>query len=80
LTDYRARDKKIIELAQNNIVLISEYNMDESLFKQVYSKELTKNMLTNRVSVKNGTVVQDKLFVVRGGYKVDDYFSDDIDF
>lgn len=79
LTDFRARDRKIIELAQNNIVLISEYNMDESLFKEVCSKELRKCMLNNN-KAKDSTVVQDKLFVVRGGYKVDEYFGDDIDF
>ena len=80
LTDYRARDKKIIELAQNNIVLISEYNMNESLFKEVYSKELYKHLQQSAEKAKESTVIQDKLFVVRGGYKVDEYFGDDIDF
>jgi DNA adenine methylase len=80
LTDFRARDKKIVELAQNNIVLISEYNMDKSLFKEVCSKELQKCILQSSDKAKNSTVVQDKLFVVRGGYKVDEYFGDDVDF
>lgn len=80
LVDFRARDKKIIELAQNNIVLISEYNMNESLFKEVCSKELRKCMQNSNDAAKESTVVQDKLFVVRGGYKVDDYFGDDVDF
>ena len=51
-------------MAQNNIVLVSEYNMPEDKFECIWSKK-TKTMLD---SLKDkGYERVEKLFKVRGG-------------
>ena len=62
---YEAFDKWAIELAKNNTVLISEYEMPEDNFECIWSKDV-KVTLNAKVSVVNKKRVE-KLFKVRGG-------------
>lgn len=71
--DFRQRDQKLIELAKNNLVFISEYSMNSKYFKLIYSKEIE---CTIRGS---DTARVENVYVVKGGWLVDKYFNDDND-
>lgn len=62
---YEDFDKWAIELAKNNTVLISEYQMPEDKFECIWSKD-TKVSITNQGDIKNKKRVE-KLFKVKGG-------------
>ena len=62
---YEEFDKWAIELAKNNTVLISEYEMPEDKFECIWSKDTTVS-ITNQGDVKSKKRVE-KLFKVRGG-------------
>lgn len=60
---YEEFDKWAIELAKNNTVLISEYNMPENNFKCVWSKDV-KVGVSGQGDIKNRARVE-KLFIVK---------------
>ena len=60
---YEEFDKWTIELAKNNTVLISEYQIPEDKFECVWSKDTTVS-ITNQGDIKNKKRVE-KLFKVR---------------
>lgn len=60
---YKEFDKWSIELAKNNTVLISEYEMPEDKFECIWSKDTTVS-ITNKGDVKNKKRVE-KLFIVK---------------
>ena len=62
---YEEFDKWAIELAKNNTVLISEYEMPEDNFECIWSKEV-KVAISGQGDIKNKKRVE-KLFKVRGG-------------
>ena len=59
---YEEFDKWAIELAKNNTVLISEYNMPENNFKCIWSKDV-KVGVSGQGDIKNKARVE-KLFIV----------------
>lgn len=61
---YEEFDKWAIELAKNNTVLISEYQMPEDKFECIWSKNTTVS-ITNQGDVKTKKRVE-KLFKVKG--------------
>ncbi|WAX14833.1 hypothetical protein EF36P1_00017 [Enterococcus phage EF36P1] len=62
---YEEFDKWAIELAKNNTVLISEYEMPEDKFECIWSKEVKVTLNANGSMANNKRV--EKLFKVRGG-------------
>lgn len=62
---YEEFDKWAIELAKNNTVLISEYEMPEDKFECIWSKEVKVN-ISAQGDIKNKKRVE-KLFKVKGG-------------
>lgn len=60
---YKEFDKWAIELAKNNTVLISEYNMPEDKFECIWSKDV-KVGISSQGNIKNKKRVE-KLFKVR---------------
>ena len=62
---YEEFDKWAIELAKNNTVLISEYQMPEDKFECIWSKDV-KVRLTDKGYIENNKRVE-KLFKVKGG-------------
>lgn len=62
---YEEFDKWAIELAKNNTVLISEYQMPEDQFTCIWRKDTTVS-ITNQGDVKSKKRVE-KLFKVKGG-------------
>lgn len=61
---YKEFDKWVVELAKNNTVLISEYEMPEDRFECIWSKEHLVNVNNNVKHGKNKKRVE-KLFKVR---------------
>ena len=62
---YEYFDKWAIELAKNNTVLISEYEMSEEYFECIWSKDV-KVGISGQGDIKNKKRVE-KLFKVKGG-------------
>ena len=62
---YEEFDKWAIELAKNNTVLISEYEMSEEYFECIWSKDV-KVGISGQGDIKNKKRVE-KLFKVKGG-------------
>lgn len=73
----------LIEVSKDNLVLISEYRMNTDYFKSV-KQFYIEGTLSRQHGAKNvnteQTGVIEQLFIVRGGWLTDKYYSDDIDF
>lgn len=69
----------LVEIAKSNLVLISEYRMPTDKFKSIRTYEISSNLgrkFTDGKNIDRSTAIE-QLFVVRGGWLVDKYYSDD---
>lgn len=70
--DYKKFDEWCIELSKDNIVLISEYDMPRDKFECIWETQHSVNFDSNRETSK---VRVERLFIVKGGYKNDNYIK-----
>lgn len=78
--DFDAYYKWLKTIAKDNLVIISEYRMPALDFKSIKHFEM-HNPLAHTFTKQNAIIEQaeciEQLFVVRGGYLVDKYFTDE---
>jgi site-specific DNA-adenine methylase len=71
--DFDAYDKWLIEMAKDNLVLISEYIMPYDNFDRIDTWNLSKSIGRGNTSDESSI---ENLYCVRGGWLTDKYFND----
>ena len=68
-------------MAKDNFILISEYRMPADRFKSIRTFEISSNFGRNfndNENIDRNTAIE-QLFVVKGGWLVDKYYSNDVE-